>query len=125
MRDLCYLAREKQIAIYLGMMEGAKDRGGHSLYCSAVYISNKGEIKNVHRKLVPTYEERLVWGYGDGHGLKCFQIENFTIGVLNCWENWMPLARTSLYAQGENVHFALWPGNLRNTELITYRIIST
>lgn len=110
---------KSNIACILGIIEAPKDRAGHSLYCSAVYINNKGEIQNVHRKLVPTYEERLVWGNGDGHGLKCFQMENFTIGVLNCWENWMPLARTSLYAQGENVHFALWPGNLRNTELIT------
>ncbi|MDH5381866.1 MAG: carbon-nitrogen hydrolase family protein, partial [Cyclobacteriaceae bacterium] len=71
------------------------------------------------RKLMPTYEERLVWCTGDGHGLKTFPVKNFTMGALNCWENWMPLARTSLYGQGENLHIALWPGSVRNTEDLT------
>ena len=72
-----------------------------------------------HRKLMPTYEERLSWAPGDGHGLEVHQVGPFTVGGLNCYENWMPLPRAALYAQGEDLHVALWPGNLRNTEETT------
>lgn len=65
---------------------------------------------------MPTYEERLSWAPGDGHGLQVHRVGPFTLGGLNCFENWMPLARAALYAQGEDLHVALWPGNLRNTE---------
>ena len=67
---LCDLARKKGMAIYLGTMERAADRSGHSLYCSMVFINAQGQIGSVHRKLMPTYEERLVWATGDGHGLR-------------------------------------------------------
>ncbi len=100
-------------------MERAPDRGGHSLYASMVFIDAEGEIGSVHRKLMPTYEERLVWAIGDGHGLRTHRLGPFTAGGLNCWENWLPLARAALYAQGEDLHVAIWPGSLRNTEDIT------
>jgi len=116
---LCKLAREKKIAIYLGFIERAKNRGGHSLYCSLAYINRKGKIKSVHRKLQPTYDERLVWSPGDGNGLQVHPLEAFTVGGLNCWENWMPLPRASLYGQGENLHVAVWPGSKHNTEDIS------
>ncbi|MCI4668777.1 MAG: carbon-nitrogen hydrolase family protein [Bacteroidia bacterium] len=116
---LCQLAADKKIAIYLGTMERPASRGNHSLYCSLVYIDQKGNIGSVHRKLMPTYEERLVWATGDGHGLRVHDLGPFTVGGLNCWENWMPLPRASLYGQGENLHVAVWPGNIRNTEGIT------
>ena len=64
---------------------------------------------------MPTYEERLSWSIGDGNGLVTHPLEDFTVGGLNCWENWMPLARASLHAQGEDLHVAIWPGNLKNT----------
>ncbi|WP_420320509.1 carbon-nitrogen hydrolase family protein [Flagellimonas sp.] len=117
--SICNLAKNHQIALYLGMMERAKDRGGHSLYCSLVYINPEGEIKSVHRKLQPTYDERLTWAPGDGNGLKVHPLKQFTVGGLNCWENWMPLPRTALYGQGENLHVAVWPGGLHNTKDIT------
>ena len=113
------LCAEKGIACYLGIIENAKDRGGHSLYCSFVYINENGTISSVHRKLMPTYEERLTWSIGDGHGLVTHPIKSFTVGGLNCWENWMPLARSALYAQGEDLHIACWPGGPENTEIIT------
>ncbi|MEM9918665.1 MAG: carbon-nitrogen hydrolase family protein [Bacteroidota bacterium] len=116
---LCKLAQKHQIAIVTGSIERAVDRGGHSLYCSLIYISKAGKIENVHRKLMPTYEERLTWAPGDGHGLRTFPIGPFTMGGLNCWENWMPLPRAALYALGEDLHLALWPGNVRNTEILT------
>lgn len=117
--EVCQLAKKHNMAIYLGMMERPKDRGGHSLYCSLVYINENGEIKSVHRKLQPTYDERLTWAPGDGHGLRVHSLKQFTVGGLNCWENWMPLPRAALYGQGENLHVAVWPGGVHNTKDIT------
>lgn len=116
---ICALAKEKNIAIYLGVIERAQNRGGHSLYCSLVYINQHGRICSVHRKLQPTYDERLTWSPGDGHGLKVHPLKEFTVGGLNCWENWMPLPRTALYGMGEDLHVAVWPGSKRNTIDIT------
>jgi len=117
--DLCITAKENKIAVYLGITERAQNRGGHSLYCSLIYINQDGEIKSVHRKLQPTYEERLVWSQGDGNGLQVHPLGKFCIGGLNCWENWMPLTRTVLYGLGENLHIAVWPGSEHNTSDIT------
>lgn len=119
LNGICTLAKKYNIAIYLGIIERAKDRGGHSIYCSLVYIDASGEIKSVHRKLQPTYEERLTWASGDGNGLRVHKLKSFNAGGLNCWENWMPLARTALYALGENLHIAVWPGSDYNTVDIT------
>ena len=107
------------IAVMLGIIERPADRGGHSVYCSRVHIGADGQIGSVHRKLLPTYEERLSWAPGDGHGLRVHPVGPFTVGGLNCFENWMPLSRAALYAQGEDLHVALWPGNKRNTEPTT------
>ena len=111
--------KKHQLAAYLGIMERPLQRGGHSLYCSLVYIDQHGQLGSVHRKLQPTYDERLTWSPGDGHGLQVHALKGFRLGGLNCWENWMPLPRASLYAQGENVHIAVWPGGLHNTKDIT------
>lgn len=119
LESVCRVARDKQLAIYLGIIERATNRGGHSLYCSMVYVDQTGTIASVHRKLMPTHEERLVWAIGDGNGLRTHALGAFTVGGLNCWENWLPLARASLYGQGEDLHVAIWPGNVRNTEEIT------
>lgn len=116
---LCRACKVSRIAAYVGIIERAQNRGGHSLYCSLVYINNEGEILSVHRKLQPTYEERLAWSHGDGHGLRVHPLKEFTVGGLNCWENWLPLARTALYAQGEDLHVAVWPGSVRNTRDIS------
>lgn len=112
-------AREAGTAVILGTIERAADRGGHSLYCSRVFIDAQGAIASIHRKLMPTYEERLAWSIGDGAGLVVHDVGPFTVGALNCWENWMPLARASLYAQGESLHVAIWPGCDYNTRDIT------
>lgn len=111
--------RELSIACVIGVLERPLDRSGTSVYCSLVYIDDTGTIRNVHRKLQPTYEERLVWSPGDGHGLRVFDVGGFKLGGLNCWENWMPLPRAALYGMGETLHLALWPGNVRNTEVLT------
>ena len=119
LEPLCQSATSLKIAVVVGCIERPADRGGHSLYASLVYIDPDGQIGSVHRKLMPTYEERLTWSPGDGHGLQVHRLGAFTLGGLNCWENWMPLPRAALYAQGEDLHVAIWPGNQRNTEDIT------
>ncbi|MCH7813998.1 MAG: carbon-nitrogen hydrolase family protein, partial [Planctomycetes bacterium] len=116
---VCEAARESATTVVLGVAERAADRGGHSIYGSRVVIDRDGRIASVHRKLMPTHEERLAWGIGDGAGLVTHRLDEFTLGALNCWENWMPLARAALYAGGEDLHVALWPGCLRLTGEIT------
>lgn len=115
----CKLAKQNKIAVYLGVIERPLDRGGHSIYASLVYINQEGEIKSVHRKLQPTYDERLTWSPGDGNGIRVHSLNDFTVGGLNCWENWMPLPRAALYGLGENLHIAVWPGSEHNTKDIT------
>ena len=117
--NVCKTAHDNNIAVYLGVVERAADRGGHSLYCSMIYVDQSGVIGSVHRKLMPTHEERLVWAIGDGNGLRTHSLGPFSVGGLNCWENWLPLARAALYAQGEDLHVAIWPGNDHNTAEIT------
>jgi len=77
-----------------------------TLYNSVVVIGSGGEILNHHRKLMPTNPERMLWGFGDGSGLNVVETPIGRIGVLLCWENYMPLARYALYAQGVDVYIA-------------------
>ncbi|MDG5490279.1 carbon-nitrogen hydrolase family protein [Psychroserpens sp. SPM9] len=116
---ICQLAKDHKMAVYLGVIERPEDRGGHSIYASLVYINQEGVIQSVHRKLQPTYDERLTWAPGDGNGLQVHALKAFTVGGLNCWENWMPLPRAALYGLGENLHIAVWPGSDHNTKDIT------
>lgn len=118
--ELKAIAEEAQILnlfTYLGVIE--QSTSGGTVYCSLVAIHPKKGIVSIHRKLIPTYAERLVWGMGDAHGLKVHTWRELRVGGLNCWENWMPLARYTLYAQGEELHVATWPGSPRLTQDIT------
>lgn len=115
---LCAAAARHRIWVVCGIIERDPARG-LSVFASMVTIDADGAIRSVHRKLMPTFEERLVWSPGDAHGLRCHPIGEFRLGSLNCWENWMPLARAALYGQGESLHIASWPGSRRNTETIT------
>ena len=111
-------ARRNAITVILGVVERRAERG-QSVYASAISVSAAGEIVACQRKLMPTHEERLVWATGDGQGLRTHDVGAFTVGTLNCWENWMPLARAALQAQGETLHVAIWPGSARLTRDIT------
>jgi len=104
--QLCRAARNARCAVVMGANE--LDRSG-SLYNTLLFISPEGEILGRHRKLVPTFGERLVWGYGDAAGLRAYNMAGARIGGLVCWEHWMPLARHVLHADGEQVHVAAWP----------------
>lgn len=117
--ELCAAAKRGSIEVLLGAMERASDRGGHSLYCSSLWIDARGELVSIHRKLMPTYDERLAWAIGDGAGLVTRPVGGFTVGRLLCWENWMPLARAALSAQGEDLHVMHWPGSVRLTGELT------
>jgi predicted amidohydrolase len=103
---LCRAAREARCAVVIGANERA---ASGSLYNALVFISAAGEILGRHRKLVPTFGERLVWGYGDAVGLRTHEISGARIGGLICWEHWMPLARHVLHSEGEQIHVAAWP----------------
>jgi nitrilase len=112
-------ARDLGIFVYLGTIERDVSVGRGTVYCTLVAIDPHAGVVGAHRKLMPTHEERLVWGIGDGNGLRVHQAGAARVGGLNCWENWMPQARHALYAQGEELHVSVWPGNPRNTEETT------
>jgi len=108
------VAAQLGIFVYLGVAERSPSSG--SIYCSLVAIDPRRGIVGVHRKLKPTYGERLMWADGDGHGLVVHEQATSDDGSvrlsgLNCWENWMPLARAAMWAQGPQVHVATWPGS--------------
>ncbi len=110
-------AKALGVAVYFGIVE--KSGSGGSVYASLVTIHPDQGVVNVHRKLKPTFHERLIWADGDGHGLNVLPWNGVRVGGLNCYENWQPLARQALYEQGEQLHIATWPGDLDVTQHIT------
>ncbi|MEV6102999.1 carbon-nitrogen hydrolase family protein [Nocardia sp. NPDC051981] len=112
---VCEAVADLGVFCYLGISE--RVRG--TVYCTLVAIDPARGVVSAHRKLMPTHEERMVWGIGDGHGLRTHDVAGFRVGGLSCWENWMPQARHALYADGETLHISTWPGSVRNTRDIT------
>lgn len=110
-------ANDLGVAVCFGIVE--RSGSGGSVYASLVTILPDKGVVNVHRKLKPTFHERLIWADGDGHGLQVHPWKEFRVGGLNCYENWQPLARQALYDQGEQLHIATWPGDLDVTQHIT------
>jgi len=107
---LAELARRHEVVLVVGVQERPTAGPGQgSLYNSVLIFDADGSLKNHHRKLVPTYTEKLVWGPGDGAGLRAVQTAVGRVGALICWEHWMPLARQALHDDGEAIHVALWP----------------
>lgn len=102
-------ARRNHAMVVIGVNERDTQFSRGTLYNSMVYISDMGELLGVHRKLVPTHAERMIWGAGDGSDLKVFDTNLGRVGGLVCWEHWMPLARFAMHAKGEQVHIATWP----------------
>ena len=119
--DSSIVEEMKELAKKLGIMfmGGIAEKDGASIYCTLLTIDQNGRILGRHRKLKPTYEERLVWADGDRKGLKTYDLKGIKVGGLNCWENWLPLARAALHLQEEILHIAVWPGSLKLTEDIT------
>lgn len=112
------------VALVVGLIERGAATAGGSVWCSAATIDPRRGLLGMHRKLMPTWEERLVWSIGDAAGLRVHELElpragRVPVSVLNCWENWMPQARHALWIQAPLVHVALWPGSPRLTRDIT------
>jgi nitrilase len=98
-------AREHGVWVVTGVTEVDPEHPG-TLYNTLLYHAPDGELALRHRKLVPTNHERLVWGQGDGGGLRAIQTDLGRIGGLICWENYMPLARFALYESGVEIYIA-------------------
>ena len=113
---LCAAARAAKSVVVMGLNE--RDKG--TLYNTMLFVGADGRILGKHRKLMPTYTERLVWGMGDGSTLDVFETALGRVGGLVCWEHWMPLARFALHQQQELVHVAQWP-TVKEMHLIASR----
>lgn len=107
---LAQVAGDHKLTLVIGVNERVEAGPGNgTLYNSLLTFSADGRLANHHRKLVPTYTERLVWGQGDGGGLESVETPSGRVGGLICWEHWMPLARQALHNAGEHIHVAVWP----------------
>jgi nitrilase len=111
------MARAGSLHLVLGVIE----RDGGTLYCTALFFGPDGALLGRHRKLVPTASERLVWGRGDGSTLTVVDTPLGRVGAAICWENYMPLFRTALYAKGVQLYCAptvddrdVWAASMRH-----------
>jgi nitrilase len=117
LQRLIELARALQLHIVAGVVE----RGGHTLYCTSVLVTPDEGLVLRHRKLMPTGMERLLWGVGDGSTMQVAATALGRIGTAICWENYMPLYRQHLYAQGVELWCAptvdarpIWEASMRH-----------
>ncbi len=99
---LCELARTLGMTLVVGIIE----RDGGTLYCTALFVGQDGRILGKHRKLMPTAAERLIWGFGDGSTMPVVETPAGRAGAVICWENYMPMLRTALYAQDLQIYCA-------------------
>jgi nitrilase len=99
-------AKDAGVYMSIGVIERDGTSGGETLYCSMLYYSPEGNLIGKHRKLKPTGAERLIWGEGDGSTMPVFSTEFGKIGGLICWENYMPLARMTMYGKGVEIYLA-------------------
>lgn len=107
---LSTLIKKHNIMTIIGVNEvvtGGKGNG--SLYNSILTLGADGTLLNHHRKLIPTFTEKLIYNQGDGAGLNVVDTPFGKIGSLICWEHWMPLTRQAMHDEGEEIHIALWP----------------
>jgi nitrilase len=118
---LSEVVRGAGVAIAIGVTERESTYSRSTLYNTLLIMDSTGELVLHHRKLMPTYKERTVWGQGDGSSLVTVEVNTVRLGGLLCWENLMPLVRHTLYAQGEQVHLAptadtgaAWQASLRH-----------
>ncbi len=114
-------AHEAGVYLAIGVVERDARASRGTLYCTTLYFGPDGELLGTHRKLKPTAAERLIWGEGDGSTLTVLDTKLGRVGGLICWENYMPLARTAMYAKGVELYLAptadardTWQATLRH-----------
>ncbi|HEY1927874.1 MAG TPA: Nit6803 family nitrilase [Caulobacteraceae bacterium] len=105
---LAAAARSRRMVLVVGVNE----RDGGSLYNTQLIFDTDGALKLKRRKITPTYHERMIWGQGDGSGLRAVDTEVGRVGALACWEHFNPLARYALMADGEEIHASQFPGSM-------------
>jgi len=104
------LAKAHNVSIVIGVNEKvATGTGNGTIYNALLTFDNEGHLVNHHRKLMPTFSEKLLYGHGDGHGLNASDTAKAKIGGLICWEHWMPLTRQAMHNEAEDIHVAMWP----------------
>ena len=110
MKRVKQMVKANGLWMVLGINEKV-ERGPYNgtLFNSLLTINPAGDIVNHHRKLMPTYTEKLLYGLGDGQGLQTVKTPFGQLGGLICWEHWMPLARQAMHQAGEHIHIAVWP----------------
>jgi nitrilase len=106
LQPLLRAARTHGVTVVCGLNERDGTHSRSTLYNTVVVMGPDGTLLNRHRKLMPTNPERMVWGFGDATGLKVVDTPSGRLGALICWENFMPLARYALYAQGIDIYIA-------------------
>ena len=117
-RALGEIARDARVTLVIGVGERVERGPGRgTLFNSLLTYGPDGALLNHHRKLVPTYTERMVWGTGDADGLAPAETEVGRVGGLVCWEHWMPLARQALHQAGEDIHVAAWPTAIESHQI--------
>lgn len=103
-------ARDLKINVSIGINEIVNQGSANkSIFNTLLFIDKAGNLANHHRKLMPTYTERIVYGHGDGQGLKSVDTNIGKVSGLICWEHWMPLTRQAMHNSGEDIHLAVWP----------------
>lgn len=108
--ELASLAQQYQLYLLIGISEVVRQGAYHgTLFNSFLLFDPAGQLILHHRKLMPTYTEKLLYGLGDHRGLKTVETPFGKIGGLICWEHWMPLTRQAIHQAGEHIHVALWP----------------
>lgn len=104
------LAKSASMTIVIGANEIVKKgKASGTVFNALLTFDEKGRLVNHHRKLVPTYTEKMIYGNGDGHGLQAVETSIGRVGGLVCWEHWMPLTRQALHDTNEDIHVAVWP----------------
>jgi nitrilase len=101
-------AKDAQMVVSIGVNE----RDGNTIYNTQLLFDADGSLIQHRRKITPTYHERMIWGQGDGSGLRAVDSAVGRIGQLACWEHYLPLARYALIADGEQIHSAMYPGSI-------------
>jgi nitrilase len=109
-------AKEAGAYVVMGCNELDNRQGSCTVYNTLLFIGKDGNVMGRHRKLMPTYTERVYWGQGDGSDVKVFDTDIGRIGGLICWENHMTLIRAAMIHRGEEFHIAVWPGNWKRGE---------